>query len=63
VLRLVGKETVNQIKADQLAVLIGIAQSLADGDTSVAELMKPFRSMADEVKTVLDRGEKTPERA
>lgn len=57
VLKLVGKETVNQIKADQLAVLIGIAQSLADGDTSVAELMKPFRSVADEVRTVLEKPE------
>lgn len=58
VLKLVGKETVNQVKADQLAVLIGIAQSLSDGDTSVTELMKPFRSVADDVNKVLEADEK-----
>jgi hypothetical protein len=43
VIMLCGKQTVNQIKADQIALLLGIAQSLKDGDTTVDELMKPYR--------------------
>lgn len=43
VLKLCGKQTVNQIKADEIALLIGMAQSLKDGDTTVDELMKPIR--------------------
>lgn len=43
VLKLCGKQTVNQIKADEIALLLGIAQSLKDGDTTVQDLMKPYR--------------------
>lgn len=43
VVMLCGKQTVNQIKADQIAMLLGITQSLKDGDTTVDELMKPYR--------------------
>ena len=43
VVMLCGKQTVNQIKADQIALLLGITQSLNDGDTTVEELMKPYR--------------------
>ncbi len=43
VVALCGKQTVNQIKADQIALLLGITQSLKDGDTTVEELMKPYR--------------------
>lgn len=50
VLKLAGKETIEQIKADQLAMLIGVAQSLKDGDTTVAELMKPYRPAKDVVE-------------
>ena len=38
-----GKQTVNQIKAEQIILLRGIIQSLRDGDTTVDELMKPYR--------------------
>ncbi len=38
-----GKQTVNQIKAEQIVLLRGIIQSLRDGDTTVDELMKPYR--------------------
>ena len=38
-----GKQTVNQIKAEQIALLRGVMQSLVDGDTTVEELMKPYR--------------------
>lgn len=43
VVKLCGKQTVNQIKADEIALLLGMAQSLKDGDTTVDELMKPIR--------------------
>lgn len=43
VIRLCGKQTVNQIRANEIALLLGMAQSLKDGDTTVEDLMKPFR--------------------
>ncbi len=43
VVKLCGKHTVNQIQAPEIALLIGFAQSLKDGDTTVDELMAPFR--------------------
>ena len=43
VVKLCGKQTVNQIKADEITLLLGMVQSLKDGDTTVDELMKPIR--------------------
>ncbi len=43
VVMLCGKQTVNQIKSEQIALLLGITQSLKDGDTTVEDLMKPYR--------------------
>lgn len=43
IIKLCGKHTVNQIQADEIALLLGFAQSLKDGDTTVDELMAPFR--------------------
>lgn len=43
VVMLCGKKTVNQIKAPEIALLLGITQSLTDGDTTVDELMKSYR--------------------
>lgn len=43
VVMICGKQTVNQIKAEQIALLRGVLQSLVDGDTTVEELMKPYR--------------------
>lgn len=43
VIMLCGKQTVNQIKSDEISLLLGIAQSLKDGDTTVQDLMKPYR--------------------
>lgn len=43
VVKLCGKQTVNQIKADEIALLLGMVQSLKDGDTTVDELMEPIR--------------------
>ncbi len=42
-IKLCGRQTVNQIKADEIALMLGMAQSLKDGDTTVDELMKPIR--------------------
>ena len=52
VVMLCGKQTINQIKADQIALLLGITQSLKDGDTTVEELMKPYRTEENK-KTIL----------
>lgn len=52
VVMLCSKQTVNQIKADQIALLLGITQSLEDGDTTVEELMKPYRTEENK-KTIL----------
>ena len=54
VVMLCGKQTVNQIKADQIALLLGITQSLKDGDTTVEEVMKPYRSEENK-KTIADK--------
>lgn len=43
VIKLCGKQTVNQINADEIALLLGIIQSLKDGDTTVDDLMKSIR--------------------
>lgn len=43
VIKLCGKHTINQIRANELALLFGIAQSLKDGDTTVEDVMQPFR--------------------
>ena len=43
VIKLCGKQTVNQIKAEEIALMLGIYQSLKDGDTTVDEVMEPIR--------------------
>lgn len=54
VVMLCGKQTVNQIKADQIALLFGITQSLKDGDTTVEDLMKPYRAEENK-KTIAEK--------
>lgn len=54
VVMLCGKQTVNQIKADQIALLLGITQSLKDGDTTVEELMRPYRKEENK-KTIAEK--------
>lgn len=44
VIKLCGKQTINQIQANEIALLLGMAQSLKDGDTTVDELMQPIRN-------------------
>lgn len=49
VVKLCGKQTINQINASAISTLIGILQSLKDGDTSVDNLMKPIRGIKEEL--------------
>lgn len=49
VVKLCGKQTINQINASAISTLIGILQSLKDGDTSVENLMKPIRGIKEEL--------------
>ena len=46
VIKLCGKHTINQIRANEIALLLGIAQSLKDGDTTVDEILAPIRKTA-----------------
>ena len=62
VLRLLGKETANQIREEQIAVLIGMWQALKDGDTTVSELLKGVRTTADAEK-LADAARKKAEEA
>lgn len=43
VVKMCGKQTVNQIGADEISMLMGTIQALKDRDTTVDELMKPIR--------------------
>lgn len=43
VIKLCGKQTINQIRATEIALLANIYQALRDGDTTVDDLMRPIR--------------------
>ena len=43
VVKMCGKQTVNQIGADEISMLMGTIQALKDGDTTIDELMEPIR--------------------
>lgn len=49
VVKLCGKQTINQINASAISTLIGILQSLKDGDTSVDNLMNPIRGIKEDL--------------
>lgn len=49
IIKLCGKQTLNQIYADEIYVLICVLQSLKDGDTTVAEITKGIRTTTEEV--------------
>jgi hypothetical protein len=53
VIKLCGKHTVSQIKADEIALLLGMVQSLKDGDTTVDEIMKPIRESKEAINDKL----------
>ena len=70
VIKLCGKQTANQIKAEQIALLLGIQQSLKDGDTTVEEVIAPIRNSREAKSSKLNdmanraaRGKKTAEPA
>lgn len=44
VLKMLGKQTIQQIKAEQIALMLSTQQALKDGDTTVDELMKDIRT-------------------
>ena len=44
VIKLCGKYTINQIGANEIALLRGMMQALRDGDTTVEDLMAPIRN-------------------
>lgn len=43
VVKLCGKQTINQIRATEISLLANICQALRDGDTTVDDLMRPIR--------------------
>lgn len=49
-IKLCGKQTINQLRVKEITLLVGIAQSLKDGDTTVEEVMSPIRQ-SKEAKT------------
>ena len=51
VIKLCGKQTTNQIKTDEITFLVGVSQSLKDGDTTVDDLMKPIRKTKEDITT------------
>lgn len=50
VVKLCGKQTVNQIKAVEIALLLGMQQSLKDGDATVADLRSRITPTPEEKK-------------
>lgn len=55
VIKLCGKQTINQIKADEIALLLGMQQSLKDGDTTIDDLLKPIRGKKEDVDDKKDK--------
>ena len=55
VVKMCGKQTVNQIGADEISVLMGTIQALKDGDTTVDELMKPIRESKEAKKDAMKK--------
>lgn len=53
VIKLCGKQTINQIRADEIALLRGVCNSLKEGDTTVDELMKPYRESKEAKKEAI----------
>lgn len=50
VIKLTGKQTINQLQREQLVLLSNIAQALRDGDTTVDEVLKTVRTPKEEVE-------------
>lgn len=56
-LKIIGLNTVNQIKPEQLGTLIGVAQSLKDGVTTVDELLDGIKTRSEKAKDFLRKAE------
>lgn len=55
VVKMCGKQMVNQIGADEISMLMGTIQALKDGDTTVDELMKPIRESKEAKKDAMKK--------
>ena len=53
--KMCGKQTVKQIGAAEIAMLMGTIQALKDGDTTVDELMKPIRESKEAKKDAMKK--------
>lgn len=65
IIKLCGKETINQIRVNEIALLIGFQQSLKDGDTTVGEITKNIRTVKEEIpdkKKEMKENKKTKKR-
>lgn len=49
VLKMLAKQTIEQIGADQIAVMLSTQQALKDGDTTVDELLKDIRTKVEKI--------------
>lgn len=55
VVKMCGKQTANQIGADEISMLMGTIQALKDKDTTVDELMKPIRESKEAKKDAMKK--------
>lgn len=55
VVKMCGKQTANQIGADEISMLMGTIQALKDEDTTVDELMKPIRESKEAKKGAMKK--------
>lgn len=55
VVKMCGKQTANQIGADEISMLMGTIQALKDEDTTVDELMKPIRESKEAKKDAMKK--------
>lgn len=58
VVKLCGKQTINQIRAEEIALLRGVCNSLKEGDTTVDELMTPYRESKEAKKEAIRKAVK-----
>lgn len=62
VLSLIGLRSINQVKKDELVQLIGIAQAIKDGDTTVEELLVGIQPSSEKkAESVVDAAKKAVE--
>lgn len=54
VIKLCGKQTINQIRGSEIALLLGFVQALRDGDTTIDDLMSPIRNSKEAKKKRID---------